>query len=50
MRGWLLLVLAAYAAGCTNDYGGFRYPKGTGADGSSNTPLDAGGDAAPDGD
>lgn len=52
MRLCLILVLAACAAGCTNDYGNFRFPKGTAAtaDGGANTAPDGRNDAAPDGD
>jgi hypothetical protein len=51
MRRLLILALAACAVGCTNDYGGFRFPKGAVAvvDGSSVPAPDGGTDAAPEG-
>jgi hypothetical protein len=41
----MFVLLTLWASGCTNDYGEFRYPKGT------IVAVDAGADApAPDGD
>ena len=55
MRPWLIVALAVWTVGCTNDYGEFRYPKGNVAavDAGGNTAtVDAGSgtDAAPNGD
>ncbi len=52
MRRVLILVFAACAVGCTNDYGDFRFPKGATptADAGANPASDGHNDAAPDGD
>jgi hypothetical protein len=52
MRRLLILMLAACAVGCTNDYGDFRFPKGAipTADAGANTGSLGTSDAAPDGD
>ena len=42
MRSWLFILLTLSSGGCTNDYGEFRFPKGTIA------PVDAGSNAVPD--
>jgi len=54
MRSWMFVLFTLWASGCTNDYGEFRYPKGTiaAADGGDNAEVDAGGGdaASPNGD
>lgn len=45
MRPLVFVLLALWASGCTNDYGEFRYPKGTTSTADAGAPVvDAGHD------